>query len=108
VPDVHPFLTSAAVAVNPAVAGSGVNIKLVDYLQAGTPVVTTTLGSRGLRLVAGEDLEVHDQPEDIARSVGSLLLDPVRAEELGAHGRRTIAAALDPAANIRRLQETFG
>jgi glycosyltransferase involved in cell wall biosynthesis len=108
VPDVHPFLTSAAVAVNPAVAGSGVNIKLVDYLQAGTPVVTTTLGSRGLRLVAGEDLEVHDQPEDFARSVVSLLLDPVRAEELGAHGRRTIAAALDPAANIRRLQETFG
>ncbi len=107
VPDLHPFLTSAAVAVNPAVAGSGVNIKLIDYLQAGTPVVTTTLGSRGLRLAAGVDVEVHDEPEAFAAAVVSLLEDRHRAEELGAHGRRTIAGTLDPAANIRRLQETF-
>jgi polysaccharide biosynthesis protein PslH len=107
VPDLHPFLTSSAVAVNPAVAGSGVNIKLIDYLQAGTPVVTTTLGSQGLRLAAGVDLEVQDEPEAFAAAVVALLEDRPRAEELGAHGRRTIAGTLDPAANIRRLQETF-
>lgn len=107
VPDLHPFLASAAVAVNPAVAGSGVNIKLIDYLQAGTPVVTTTLGSRGLRLSAGVDLEVHDEPDAFADAVVALLEDRSRAEELGAHGRRTIASTLDPAANILRLQETF-
>jgi glycosyltransferase involved in cell wall biosynthesis len=107
VPDIHPFLTSAAVAVNPAVAGSGVNIKLVDYLQAGTPVVTTTLGSQGLRLTAGEDLEVQDQPEAFAAAVVALLREPARAERIGATGRRTIAGTLDPAANIRRLQGTF-
>jgi glycosyltransferase involved in cell wall biosynthesis len=107
VPDIHPFLTSASVAVNPAVAGSGVNIKLVDYLQAGVPVVTTSLGSQGLRLTAGVDLEVQDQPEAFAESVVALLRDPVRAEQTGTAGRRTIAAALDPAANIRRLQGSF-
>jgi glycosyltransferase involved in cell wall biosynthesis len=107
VPDIHPFLTSASVAVNPAVAGSGVNIKLVDYLQAGIPVVSTTLGSQGLRLTAGADLEVQDQPEAFAAAVTALLRDPVRAEEMGVTGRRTIAAMLDPAANIRRLRSTL-
>jgi glycosyltransferase involved in cell wall biosynthesis len=108
VPEVHSFLSTAAVALNPAVAGSGVNIKLVDYLQAGIPVVSTTLGSQGLHLGAGEDLEVHDDPAAFARAVVALLRDPARAEDLGAAGRRTIAAMLDPAANIRRLEESFG
>ncbi len=108
VPDIHPFLASAAVAVNPAVAGSGVNIKLVDYLQAGTPVVTTSKGSRGLRLTAGGDLEVHDQPDAFAAAVVALLQDPSSAELMGATGRRTIADMLDPAGNIRRLQDVFG
>ncbi len=37
VPQVAPFLARASVAVNPAVSGSGVNIKLVEYLEAGLP-----------------------------------------------------------------------
>jgi len=107
VPDVHSFLTAAAVAVNPAVAGSGVNIKLVDYLQAGTPVVTTTLGSQGLQLADGVDLEVRDEAPSFAQAVVRLLRDPARAEEMGSTGRRTIAEALDPRANIDRLQGAF-
>jgi hypothetical protein len=39
--------------------------------------------------------------------VVALLRDPVRAEQTGTAGRRTIAATLDPAANIRRLQGSF-
>jgi polysaccharide biosynthesis protein PslH len=70
--------------------------------------VSTTLGSQGLHLGAGEDLEVHDDPAAFARAVVALLRDPARAEGLGAAGRRTIAAMLDPAANIRRLEESFG
>jgi glycosyltransferase involved in cell wall biosynthesis len=107
VPEVHSFLSTDAVALNPAVAGSGVNIKLVDYLQAGIPVVSTTRGSQGLPLRPGQDLEVHDDPTAYAQAVVTLLQDPARAEVLGATGRRTVAAMLDPAANIRRLEESF-
>jgi glycosyltransferase involved in cell wall biosynthesis len=107
VPDTHVFLASAAVAINPAVAGSGVNIKLVDYLQAGVPVVSTTMGSQGLELTAGVDLEVHDAPAAFAAAVASLLGDPARAEAIGAQGRRTVAHMLDPATNVARLEETF-
>jgi glycosyltransferase involved in cell wall biosynthesis/CelD/BcsL family acetyltransferase involved in cellulose biosynthesis len=104
VPDIHPFLARASVAVNPAVSGSGVNIKLVDYLQAGVPVVSTTLGSQGLGLPDGAAFLVRDDPRSFGDALAELLGDPERAETLGASGRDEIAGLLDPATNIRRLE----
>ena len=36
------------VALNPMVSGSGTNLKMLDYLAAGVPVVSTPFGARGL------------------------------------------------------------
>lgn len=104
VPDIHPFLVRASVAVNPAVSGSGVNIKLVDYLQAGVPVVSTTLGSQGLGLGNGAAFMVRDDPASFGRALAGLLRDPGRAEALGASGRVVISELLDPVTNIARLE----
>lgn len=108
VPSVDPFLERAAVAVNPAVSGSGVNIKLIDYLQAGLPVVSTSLATRGLALEPGRDLEVHDRAEDFAGAVAGLLADPVRARRLAQSGRSRIADVLDPEKNIGRMADLLG
>ncbi len=35
-------------ALNPMVSGSGTNLKMLDYLAAGVPVVSTPFGTRGL------------------------------------------------------------
>ena len=58
VADVGPYLETAAVAVAPTVIGSGVNIKLVEYLLAGIPVVSTTAAARPLGLNDGADLAI--------------------------------------------------
>lgn len=108
VPQVEPYLERAAVAVNPAVSGSGVNIKLVDYLQAGVPVVSTSLATRGLSLESGRDLEVHDRPESFAGAVVELLSDPERARRLAERGRSRIADVLDPGRNIQRMADLLG
>ena len=49
------LLAVAAFALNPVSEGSGTNIKMLDYLAAGVPVVSTEFGTRGLEL----DLEHH-------------------------------------------------
>lgn len=103
VPDVAPLLARAAVAVNPAVSGAGVNIKLVDYLAAAVPVVSTTLATRGLALRPGVDLEVHDDPRSFAAAVVSLLDDADRAEEMGRRGRATARELFDPRLNLERI-----
>ncbi|MFZ4552871.1 MAG: glycosyltransferase [Aquabacterium sp.] len=56
VADLDAELLKHRVALNPITSGSGINIKLLDYLATGTPVISTPFGARGL-------------PDDIQRSV---------------------------------------
>jgi glycosyltransferase involved in cell wall biosynthesis len=56
------LLTVADVALNPMLDGSGTNMKMLDYLAAGTPVISTEVGMRGLDLEPGRDLRVADPP----------------------------------------------
>jgi glycosyltransferase involved in cell wall biosynthesis len=47
------LLALADVALNPMLVGSGTNLKMLDYLAAGIPVVSTEVGARGLDLISG-------------------------------------------------------
>jgi len=47
VADVRPWLHAADVSVNPMQSGSGSNLKVVEALAAGLPVVSTRFGLRG-------------------------------------------------------------
>jgi glycosyltransferase involved in cell wall biosynthesis len=40
----------ADIAINPMFSGSGTNIKMLDYMSAGIPIVSTSVGARGLGL----------------------------------------------------------
>jgi glycosyltransferase involved in cell wall biosynthesis len=107
VPAIEPYLERAWVAVNPAITGSGVNIKLVDYLQAGRPTVSTSLATRGLALRPGVDLEIQDDPSDFARAVVGLLTDSGRAAAIAAAGREAIGALIDPDRNLDAIAGAF-
>lgn len=52
VDDVVPYFQVADVAVNPIESGGGTNIKVLQYLAAGLPVVSTAFGMRGLEDLA--------------------------------------------------------
>lgn len=45
----------ADIAINPMFSGSGTNLKMLDYMSAGIPVVSTPVGSRGLDI----ENEIH-------------------------------------------------
>ncbi len=107
VPSVDPFLDAATLAVNPALWGSGVNIKVIDYLQAGLPLVSTSLATAGLPLRAGEDLEIADDPNRFAWAVLRLLGDAPRREQLGRSGRTRIEEVLNPRVNLERIADAL-
>jgi glycosyltransferase involved in cell wall biosynthesis len=48
------ILGIADVALNPVRTGSGTNLKMLDYLGSGIPVISTAFGARGLGLTPGE------------------------------------------------------
>ena len=107
VPALAPHLAAASVAVNPAVTGSGVNIKLIDYLGAGVPVVSTPLAVRGLALRPGVDLVVAGDAAEFAAAVVALVTDPVAAADVARSGHDRITELLDPQRNLDLLATAF-
>lgn len=93
-------LLASAVAVNPTVSGSGVNIKLVEYLSVGLPVVSTTLGMAGIGLRAAEDLLVADDGPGFSAAVVRLLTSTAEAARLGVAGQKTAKRILDVDASL--------
>ena len=71
VSDLHQYLALADVALNPMMTGSGTNLKLLEALAAGTPVVATPLGVRGIAVEHERDLllaSVAEFPDAIRRT----------------------------------------
>lgn len=48
----HLWLQASDIAVNPMFSGSGTNIKMLDFMAAGLPIVSTETGARGIRTSA--------------------------------------------------------
>lgn len=107
VPTIGPLLAATSVFANPVQRGAGVNIKVVEAMTAGVPVVATTAGSRGLPWEPGRHLLVADRPTDFANRVSELLADPVRREMIGEAGRQFIVDALDPAVLLERVRDAL-
>ncbi|MGA2775332.1 MAG: glycosyltransferase family 4 protein [Candidatus Omnitrophota bacterium] len=42
------IMKAADIAINPVLIGSGINIKMLDYMSYGLPIVTTECGARGI------------------------------------------------------------
>lgn len=66
----------ARVLINPTRQGSGVNMKALEFLDSGKPVVSTSQGVKGLPAEHGALFHVADQPEAFAARVLALLDGP--------------------------------
>ncbi|MDT7836843.1 glycosyltransferase family 4 protein [Aquabacterium sp. OR-4] len=84
-------LAAADVALNPVRLGSGINMKLFDYLQYGLPVLATPLGARGFEPLDGSGIQVLPR-DDFAAALRRLLADAALYTRLSEAGPRTVAA----------------
>lgn len=104
VPQVAPVLAAADVFVNPVLAGAGVNIKMVEAMAASLPVVSTSVGARGLPWRDGEHLLIADDAGDFASAVTTLLQDRDHRDRLSRAGREFIGHELNGRRHIDRLR----
>ncbi len=72
VPDLGAVLHRAAVAVAPVLAGSGLKIKLLDYVAHGLSVVTTPVGAEGFERAPDWPFTVAEDPGSFAREAARL------------------------------------
>ena len=92
VPDVRPWMQSAAVFVVPLRVGGGTRLKILEALATGRAVVSTSLGCEGLEVTPGEHLLVADSPAEFAAAVVRCLGDPALRHRLGVRGRARVEA----------------
>ena len=93
--DVSTLAAQASVCLVPLRMGGGTRIKILEAFAWGVPVVSTTLGCQGLRVVDGQHLLVRDSAEEQADAVTRILKDPSLWWRLRQAGRRLVAESYD-------------
>ncbi len=78
----------ATIYVAPYVAGIGTSATLLDAMAGALPIMTTSLGIEGMKLQAGRDVVVADQPADMVESIQTLLASQPDRERFGQAARR--------------------
>jgi glycosyltransferase involved in cell wall biosynthesis len=87
VPDVAPYVDTAAVVVAPMRSGGGMRVKVLEALAAGKAVVATPLAAEGLAVTSGEQLEIAADARGFNRELARLLGDREARRELGTRAR---------------------
>lgn len=90
VPDIRPYMKSAAVYVVPLRIGGGTRIKIFEAMSAGKAVVSTSVGAEGLPVTSGEDILLADQPEDFAAAVVRLVSDAIERNRISRAARELV------------------
>jgi polysaccharide biosynthesis protein PslH len=72
VPEVQTFMAQAKVIAIPSIAGGGVQIKTLDAIASGSPIVATPVALRGISKYPS-DIKVAEKPKEFAQTLVDLL-----------------------------------
>jgi glycosyltransferase involved in cell wall biosynthesis len=102
------LLAVASLALNPVQHGSGTNMKMLDYMAAGVPVISTAVGARGLALDESSPIWIA-RPDQFDTAIRALLEEPLQAAAIRVRAaRRHVEAHFDWAVVARGLLEAIG
>ena len=107
VEDVTPYLAGATVAVVPLRVGSGLRIKVLEFLSCGIPVVTTSVGCEGIPVTSGRELVIADGAEAFGEAVSLLLGDPAERQKLSENAVRFVREHYSFESAARFYEEMF-
>jgi L-malate glycosyltransferase len=87
----------------------GFSNSIIEYMGAARPVVVTDVGGAREAVIEGETGYLVKAGDDAAMAdrITGLLLDPQRAREMGARGRRVVEERFSLAAQLGRIGQLF-
>ncbi len=101
--ELQPYYEMASVFINPVFHGAGMKLKTLDAIQAGLPVVSTSIGIQGTGLLNGKHVLVADHPQAFADSVRGLLGNRDYAESLVSEAQAFVAREYDQERIVKEL-----
>ena len=84
-PDVQSLYARARVMINPQLRGSGVSIKMLEFLARDAWVVSTPVGARGLPDPKPSNLRLESDPGEFAGAIASALACRQDSPAVGRH-----------------------
>lgn len=84
----------ADVALNPMMSGSGTNIKMLDCMAAGLPVISTPIGARGLNLENNSNVIISSISE-FPLKIEKILQDKELYKKISYNGRELVKEKYD-------------
>jgi polysaccharide biosynthesis protein PslH len=108
VDDPLPFIKSCAALLVPLRSGGGMRVKIVDALNWGLPIISTTIGCEGINITPGHDILVADSPADFAQAVVTTIQSPRLRSELAHNGRELIERIYDWRVVYKAFDNVYG
>ena len=96
------LMKRADICLSPTFSGGGTRLKILEYMAARKPVVTTPKGMEGLECLNGRELVVADA-EHFPDAVEDLVRNPARAQALADAAHRLVTTCYDWTTSIRPL-----
>jgi glycosyltransferase involved in cell wall biosynthesis len=85
-----PYIDRAAVAAAPLRSGTGIQLKVLEAMASGAPVVGSSFVAPAIGARSGEHWFLADDPEEFAARVIQLLADRPLARRMAAAARRLV------------------
>lgn len=96
-------LKASDIAINPMFSGSGVNIKMLDYMSYGLPIVTTECGARGIK-TEGLQPMIISRIDEFYENIKKLDCDIKLSLKLSADGQDLISKYYNWESISRKLE----
>lgn len=104
--DFKSVMRTADIAINPMFKGSGINIKMLDYMSYGLPIVTTQCGARGIQ-TNGKAPMLVSSLERFCQDIKMLFENRALQIEMSEAGRQLVREQYDWQRISANLQETI-
>jgi hypothetical protein len=86
VPNIGEFYDEMDLVVSPVTMGTGINVKTVQAMAYGMPLLTTACGSKGIE--TGDPMHCHSDLDALAESLMTICKNPRAVRSLAALSRK--------------------
>jgi glycosyltransferase involved in cell wall biosynthesis len=107
VPQVLPYYNGCSAAIVPIRIGGGTRIKILEAFSCRRPVISTTVGAEGLKVIDKKHCLIQDNPQDFASACLKVLNDYESAHKLVEEGYRLVRENYDKLHVTKLIRNLF-
>jgi glycosyltransferase involved in cell wall biosynthesis len=78
-----PEAIHGSIMIVPILSGSGMRMKIIEAMALSMPIITTSVGVEGIKLIDKESCLIADEPKDFAEAINYLVSHPEICQSLG-------------------------